>query len=91
MAQPADAAGGAPAWYSKDILDLMKFGIGAVVDTNKSQQLFDYKKFEATNGGLYPQGQPANVPRAAQGGGVSGLVMLGIGAIVVLALLTHKV
>ncbi|MFZ3219886.1 MAG: hypothetical protein WA174_07625, partial [Rhodoferax sp.] len=88
--QPTDTAGGAPAQYTQQVLDLFKFGIGAVAQNEQTRQMFDYKKFEATNGGLYQQGRSAAMPAAAQGGGTSGLVMMGIGAIVVFALLTHK-
>jgi hypothetical protein len=89
IAQPSDTAGGQPAQYGQDVLDLFKFGIGAWSDNQKTQQLFDYKKFEATNGGLYQQGRAASMPAAASGG-ISPLVIVGIGAIVVFALLSHK-
>ena len=87
---PTDTAGGAPADYGKQILDLFKFGVGAYSADQQNQRLFDYKKYEATNGGLYQQGQGAMLNRTATGSGLSPVVMLGIGALVVFALLTHK-
>lgn len=86
---PTDTAGGAPADYAASVLDIFKTGIGAWSAANQQQQLFDYKKWEATNGGLYRQGQPATLSNASNGG-TSTLVMMGIAAIVVFAVLTHK-
>ena len=86
---PNDAAGGAPAQYTTQVLDLFKFGVGALADYSKTQQLFDYKKFEATNGGLYQQGRSAAMPAAANGGN-SGLLLMGVAAVVLFAVLTHK-
>lgn len=87
---PADTAGGAPAQYGSAILDIFKTGVGAWSAANAQQQLFDYKKFEATNGGLYQQGKSAAMPAAASGGGQSGLMMMALIGIVVFAVLTHK-
>lgn len=89
IAQPADTAGGMPAQYEQGILDIFKFGIGAWADNQKSQQLFEYKKFEATNGGLFQQGRNAYMPQAASGG-TSSLVVMGLGLIVLVALIAHK-
>ena len=86
---PADTAGGAPAQYSSQILDLFKFGVGVAQQQANLNAAFDYKKFEATNGGLYQQGKSASMPSAATGGS-SGLVLMGVAAIVLFALLTHK-
>lgn len=88
--QPADTAGGAPASYSNAILDIFKTGIGVWSQQQSQQQLFDYKKFEATNGGLYQQGRAAAMPAATSGNAMSPLVMMGLAAVVVFALLTHK-
>ena len=88
--QPTDTAGGQPAQYAQSVLDIFKFGVGQYAATVQQQNMLDYKRYEATNGGLYQQGKSAAMPRAAQGGGSSSLVLLGIGAIVVFALLTHK-
>lgn len=86
---PADTAGGAPAQYGSAILDIFKTGIGAWSTANANAQLFDYKRFEATNGGLYRQGTSASMPAAATGGS-SGLVTMAILGLVVFAVLTHK-
>ena len=90
MAQPTDTAGGLPAQYGQSVLDLFKYGIGQYTATQQQQQLFDYKKFEATNGGLFQQGRSATLPATSAGGKMSGVLLLGIGALVVFALLTHK-
>lgn len=80
--QPADAAGGAPAQYGQQVLDLFKYGISAWSQSDARQQLFDYKKFEATNGGLYQQGAPATMARAATGGnsGLATFALIGLAA-----------
>lgn len=88
--QPVDTPAGAPANYSQQILDLFKFGVGTYAANQQSQQLFDYKKYEATNSGLYAQGQPAPIAKTATGSAMSPMIMLAIGAVVVFAVLTHK-
>lgn len=87
---PSDTAGGAPANYAQPILDLFKFGISAASAANSQQQILDYRRFEATNGGLYQQGRGAAMPSARTGGSMSSLMMMGIAALVVFAVLTHK-
>lgn len=87
---PRDTAGGAPASYGQSVLDIFKYGIGVWSQTEQNQQLLDYKRFEATNGGLYQQGKSAALPRAAVNGGGSQLAMLGLITLVVFAVLTHK-
>ena len=87
---PADTPGGAPAQYAQPILDIFKFGVGQYAAQQSQQQLFDYKKFEATNGGLFQQGQQATLPKAATGSSMSPFMMLAIAGIVGFALLTHK-
>lgn len=87
--QPTDAGGGPPADYSTSVLDLFKFGVGVWQQDQSQQRLIDYKRFEATNSGLYQQGQPAIFNRTA-GGAVSPTVWLAGGAILLVALLMHK-
>ena len=89
--QPTDTAGGMPADYAQPVLDLFKFGVGQYAATVQQQNVLDYKRYEATNGGLFQQGRSAILPKsAAAAGGTSGLVLMGVAAIVVFALLTHK-
>lgn len=86
MPQPVDAGGGAAGSYSKDILDIFKFGLGAYSQNQQQSQLLDYKRFEATQAGLWRQGQPALFSNSAQGG-TGNLVVLAaivIGAVVLL-------
>jgi len=55
---PANTAGYSaqtPAWIS----DVLKQGIGVLGSYVNTQAALDYRKFEATNGGLYRQGYPA--------------------------------
>ena len=90
VVSPTDTAGGQPANYEQNVLDIFKFGVQAWSDSNARQQMFDYRKFEATNGGLFQQGRIAQMPAAAQAGGISGTVMMAAAAIVLVAILTHK-
>jgi hypothetical protein len=87
---PTDTAGGQPAQYGQDILDVFKFGVQAWSDSNARSQLFEYKKFEATRGGLFQQGRGAFLSTSRNGGGVSPFVMMAAAAVVVLVVLTRK-
>ena len=83
---PVDAGGGAPASYSRDILDVFKIGVGAYSQNKQQQNLLDYKRYEATQYGLWRQGQPALFSNSPQGG-MGNLVILAaivIGAVVLL-------
>ena len=86
---PADAGGGAPASYTKDVLDLFKYGIGAATSQKNYQNMLDYKRYEATQGGLYAQGRPTVFANSATGGSGSLLVMAAL-VIGVVILLDHK-
>jgi hypothetical protein len=86
ISQPVDAGGGAPGSYGKDVLDIFKFGVGAYSKNQQTKDLLDYKRFEATQAGLWRQGQPALFSNSAQGG-TGNLVVLAaivIGAVVLL-------
>jgi hypothetical protein len=89
---PADTAGGLPADYSQSVLDLFKFGVGTWAESNKTQQLFDYKKFEATQAGLIQQGRTAGMypMTTAAGKNGGGMVWLIGGAVLLAVLLTRK-
>lgn len=83
---PVDAGGGMPASYTKDILDVFKFGVSAYGQNQQQKNLLDYKRFEATQAGLWMQGRPALFSQSAQGG-TGNLVILAalvIGAVVLL-------
>lgn len=86
MPSPVDSGGGVPGSYGKDILDIFKFGVGAYSQNKQQSDLLDYKRFEATQAGLWRQGQPALFSQSAQGG-TGNLVILAaivIGAVVLL-------
>lgn len=87
---PADTAGGLPANYSQSVLDLFKFGVGAWADNNKTNQLFEYKKFEATQAGLIQQGRAAGTMQATAAAGKSGLLWMVGGAVLLAVLLIRK-
>jgi len=62
--QPWDTSGGANGNYSKDVLDVLKFGVGTWQQAQSRSDFYDYKRFEATNGGLFMQGGFAGGLRA---------------------------
>ena len=85
-AAPVDAGGGAPASYSKDILDVFKYGVGAYTSQQNYKNMLDYKRYEATQTGLWAQGRPTVFSQSANGG-AGGLVIMAaivIGAVVLL-------
>ncbi|WP_417284670.1 hypothetical protein [Comamonas sp.] len=53
---PTDAGGGAPTNYSQTVLDVFKIGVGAWSANAAQQNMLDYRRWEATGGGLYQQG-----------------------------------
>lgn len=59
--QPWDTSGNAAGNYSRDVLDVLKFGVGVWQQNDARNQFYDYKRFEATNGGLFLQGRFAGV------------------------------
>lgn len=83
---PVDAGGGVPASYSKDILDVFKYGVGAYTSQQNYKNMLDYKRYEATQGGLYMQGRPTVFSQAANGGSGSLVILAAIviGAVVLL-------
>ena len=83
---PSNTAG-FPSLSSAGALDFLRFGVQSITDTWKFNQVMDYKRYEATNGGVYQQGSPAAVAaaRASQGN----LLLIGL-AVAGFLLLTHK-
>lgn len=66
---PANVAGN-PSVTSLSGLDVLRAGTGIlsqVAQWDLSRQFLDYKRYEATNGGLYRQGVPAGYIRTANG------------------------
>lgn len=89
---PQDAGGGSLGQYAPQLLDIFKFGVGTWAQANSQSNLLDYKRWEATNGGLYQQGNAAGVRIGANGAtvGISpGMLMLMAGALA-LVLITGK-
>ena len=85
MPQPVDAGGGQPANYSGTILDIFKFGVGVWSQNKQRQDMIDLRRWEATNAGLYQQGQAA-----AMYGRPGQIGVLGIAAVGVLLLFALK-
>lgn len=86
---PVDAGGGAAGSYRKDIIDIFKYGVGAYSSSKQQSDLLDYKRFEATQLGLFRQGQPA-LFSSANNGGLGNLVVLAAIVIGAVTLLQHK-
>lgn len=82
---PVDAAGGAPGNYSTGVLDLFKFGIGAVAADKAQTNALDYQRFETTNGQLNKQGQAAGVKVPGMKAAIPTTTLLMIGGGVLLA------
>ncbi|AVO42731.1 hypothetical protein [Simplicispira suum] len=82
---PVDAGGGPPANYGSAVLDIFKFGVSTWTSRQNSQDLIDLRKWEATNAGLFQQGQAA-----AMYGRPGQIGMLGIAAAGLLILLLMK-
>jgi len=62
---PANTAGyssSTPSWVG----DVLTKGIGTLGQYFQNGQMLDYRRYEATNGGLYRQGSPALVSRNGQ-------------------------
>lgn len=56
---PWDAAGGTLGQYStKDVIGLLRDGIGAWSQNKRNNQFLDYQRYEATQGGVFTQGRP---------------------------------
>lgn len=85
MPQPVDAGGGPPANYSGATLDLFKFGLGALERYQTRQDMIDLRRWEATNAGLYQQGQAAAM---FGGNGRIGLVGVAAAGLILYLLLT---
>lgn len=67
---------GYPADSSSSALDILKYGVGVITNAWQFNSMLDYKKFEATNGGLYRQGAPA--PLSVQAGGMGSPLILAL-------------
>lgn len=86
--QPWDVGGTASGNYGQTVLDTLKFGVGVWQQQNKQNAFYDYKRFEATNGGLFQYGRfagmngvPLRVNPAKSG---TLLVLLALGAILLI-------
>ncbi|EON15329.1 hypothetical protein [Pandoraea sp. SD6-2] len=90
--QPADVGAAATLPnYAPDVFKLLSQGLGALNSDYQMNQMLDYRKYEATQGGLYAQGQAAATVASAQIGAVNANKMLMIlGLFAVMALAIHK-
>lgn len=88
--QPWDTSGGANGNYSQQVLDVLKFGVGTWQQDQSRKDFYDYKKYEATNGGLFQQGAFAGglrtTPASAKPLTLAAMVLLGL---VVFHMLEH--
>lgn len=78
MPQPVDAGGGPPANYGAQILDVFKFGVGVWQQNNARQDMIDLRRWEATNAGLFQQGQNAAIYGSRGNIGLMGIVAIGL-------------
>lgn len=77
--------------YAPDVFKLLSQGLGILNSDYQMNQMIDYKKYEATQGGLFAQGQAAATVASAQIGATNANKMLMIlGLFAVLALAIHK-
>lgn len=83
---PYDAGGGPSANYGGQIMDVFKFGVGVWQQQQNNTAMLDYKRFEATQAGLYQQGQAANLASNAAGGNSNQLIFFAllIGGVILL-------
>lgn len=78
MVQPVDAGGGPPANYSGVVLDIFKFGVGVWNQREQRQDMIDLRRWEATNAGLFQQGQAAAMYGRPGQVGVLGIAAAGL-------------
>lgn len=86
---PANTAGYASTAPQSD-LSLLKWGAGVLQGQIQFGNFMDYKRFEATNGGTFQQGQVASVPRVASGSIAPSYLWAAVLVIGGLLLITHK-
>jgi len=87
--QPWESGGGTPANYGGTaVLGILSQGIGAWSKYQTSKDFLDYKRYEATNGGLFAYGRPAGgIAAGAQiNTGGNFMPLLIIGALIFVAL-----
>jgi len=80
--QPVDVGGGVPGNYGDSVLNLFKYGVDAWAANKQMQNLLDYRRYEATGGGVYQQGRGASVVATRQAGSNTGLILLAGAALV---------
>ena len=78
MPQPVDAGGGPPANYGAQVLDIFKFGVGVYAQNEQRKDLIDLRRWEATNAGLYQQGQAAAIYGSRGQVGILGIAAVGL-------------
>ncbi len=57
-----DSAGGTLGQYGNDVFAILAQGIGAWSQYKRNDQFLDYQRYEATQGGVYQQGRPTQIP-----------------------------
>lgn len=86
---PSNTAG-YPSSNDSDLFSILKFGVGAATDIYKFNSGLDYKRYEATQGGIFEQGRASSVPRIASGKISISYVLIAVAAVGVLLLLTRN-
>ncbi|WP_250479124.1 MULTISPECIES: hypothetical protein [unclassified Caballeronia] len=77
--------------YAPDVFKLLGAGLNSFTTLYGQNQLLDYKRYEATQGGIFAQGQAASNIASAQIAAVNSNKMLMIlGLFAVMALAIHK-
>jgi hypothetical protein len=77
--------------YAPQVFNLLGQGLGAFTQLYGQNQLLDYKRYEATQGGLFMQGQAAaSIGQAQIAAASSNKMLLILGIFGVIALAVHK-
>ena len=86
---PSNTAG-YPSSSDDNLFSILKYGVGAATDVFKFKSGLDYKRFEATQGGLFEQGRTSVLPRIATGGISTNYILIAAAAVGLFLLLTHR-
>lgn len=79
--QPWGVGGTSFGNYTGQVLDVLKFGVGVWQQNDARNDFYDYKRFEATNGGLFRQGAYAGyaqTPLSNRGITLAALILGGL-------------
>lgn len=60
--QQWDTGGGGLGQYTGDVLQILAQGVGAWSQYKRNEQFLDHQRYEATQGGVFQQGRPNQIP-----------------------------